>query len=568
MKKYDLSRKKPSALEKTRKLAEQNPNTIYGYFDLIQEEASRLNILQRPECFWNLDETNLCLDPSRTKVIAPKGKRASRITATSGREHVTVLAAVSAAGDKLPPFIVFKGKYILQNWHTQTPYPGTEVSRSESGWMTTEIFAAWFHRFCNHVTQRPLILVFDGHVSHVSLEIVRKAREENISIIKLPPHTTHRLQTLDKSCFGPLQKKWDKAVVTWNREHLFTRLSKSDFIHLVGTIWDDVFTTLNIQAGFRSAGLFPVNRKAYPEDVFDPEQLAVYKIKHPLEYAAPPTPKPATPRSIPPTRTTEAPLSSTANVKRALFQDQITGETVTGQEVCDASTEIIASEHETSNAIEDTIQLAATTTNPQASTSQLPTTSTPVSEKKSFIQLFSNTLMKRQDAAPKAGKPNRKHTHNQSVILTCDAILKDLEEPTTSEPKQKAKRSKKETTTKPATRQRSPSPANTTPPSSPEAMELDDSSSVDFDEDDFTDAASCFFNTSQYTRIKKHIKEHDYYAVDYNDTYYVGRVLKLNKNNVTMKFLTRLTDDKFDWPKRDDLDNVLPEGNLTSLLAN
>ena len=97
-------------------------------------------------------------------------------------------------------------------------------------------------------------------------------------------------------------------------------------------------------------------------------------------------------------------------------------------------------------------------------------------------------------------------------------------------------------------------------------MELDDSSSVDFD-DDFTDAASCFFNPRQYTRIRKHIKEHDYYAVDYNDTYYVGRALKLNKNIVTMKFLTRLTDDKFDWPKRDDLDNVLPEGKLTSLLA-
>ena len=169
------------------------------------------------------------------------------------------------------------------------------------------------------------------------------------------------------------------------------------------------------------------------------------KFKHPLEYAAPPTPKPATPRSIPPPRTTEAPLSSTENVKRALFQDQITGETVTGQEVCDASTEIIASEHKTSNAIEDTsttIQLAATPTDPQASTSQLPMTSTPVSDKKSFIQLLSNTLMKRQDAAPKAGKPNRKRTHNQSVILTCDAILKDLEEPTTSEPKQKDQKRK------------------------------------------------------------------------------------------------------------------------------
>ena len=45
-------------------------------------------------------------------------------------------------------------------------------------------------------------------------------------------------------------------------------------------------------------------------------------------------------------------------------------------------------------------------------------------------------------------------------------------------------------------------------------------------------------------------------------TPYVGRVLKLNKNNVTMNILTRLTDDKFDWPKRDDLDNCCQIGNL------
>ena len=76
-------------------------------------------------------------------------------------------------------------------------------------------------------------------------------------------------------------------------------------------------------------------------------------------------------------------------------------------------------------------------------TEQNPNTIYQNEEKKSFIQLLSNTLMKRQDAAPKAGKPNRKRKHNQSVILTCDVILKDLEEPTTSEPKQKDQKKKR-----------------------------------------------------------------------------------------------------------------------------
>ncbi|PCH44202.1 hypothetical protein WOLCODRAFT_56718, partial [Wolfiporia cocos MD-104 SS10] len=39
----------------------------------------------------------------------------------------------------------------------------------------------------------------------------------NINFYKLPSHTTHKLQSLDVGCFGPMQKKWTencKSIVS------------------------------------------------------------------------------------------------------------------------------------------------------------------------------------------------------------------------------------------------------------------------------------------------------------------------------------------------------------------
>lgn len=113
MDRWNLSTKLPSTLEKSRKIATTDPYIIYGFYDLLEQECTRLNILDRGECIWNVDETNLYLDPKQTRVVAPRGEKASRTTATSGREAITVLAGISAAGETLPPFVIFKGVYML-----------------------------------------------------------------------------------------------------------------------------------------------------------------------------------------------------------------------------------------------------------------------------------------------------------------------------------------------------------------------------------------------------------------------------------------------------------------------
>lgn len=122
----------------------------------------------------------------------------------------------------------------MEPWLTTEGYPGTLIARSKSGWMTSDVFYGWFQRFCRDVTQRPILLIYDGHSTHINLALINKAREENVTLIKLPPHTTDKLQPLDKCCFRPLKVAWDKAIHKWSQVHHARRLQKSEFIELTG----------------------------------------------------------------------------------------------------------------------------------------------------------------------------------------------------------------------------------------------------------------------------------------------------------------------------------------------
>ena len=50
---------------------------------------------------------------------------------------------------------------------------------------------------------KPILLIFDGHGSHKKFKLLKLAKEHNIIIFSLPPHTTYKLQPLDIGIFGP-----------------------------------------------------------------------------------------------------------------------------------------------------------------------------------------------------------------------------------------------------------------------------------------------------------------------------------------------------------------------------
>jgi hypothetical protein len=49
---------------------------------------------------------------------------------------------------------------------------------SDSGWMNKEIYLEWFRHFIQRIPPtRPVLLIQDGHSSHISIELIELARE-------------------------------------------------------------------------------------------------------------------------------------------------------------------------------------------------------------------------------------------------------------------------------------------------------------------------------------------------------------------------------------------------------
>ena len=85
----------------------------------------------------------------------------------------------------------------MANWVSSEQYPGMQIGQSENGWMTSDIFFEWFTKFCAEYTQRPLLLIYDGHSTHINLH---SSTRQGLKILPCSNsvHTTDRLQPLDE----------------------------------------------------------------------------------------------------------------------------------------------------------------------------------------------------------------------------------------------------------------------------------------------------------------------------------------------------------------------------------
>ena len=68
---HNLSVKKPQNVEYARKRM-TDPFVVNAYFDLLLSCLNDLELHSKPENVWNLDETSICVDPSKTKVVGEK----------------------------------------------------------------------------------------------------------------------------------------------------------------------------------------------------------------------------------------------------------------------------------------------------------------------------------------------------------------------------------------------------------------------------------------------------------------------------------------------------------------
>jgi hypothetical protein len=115
-----------------------------------------------------------------------------------------MIVCVNAKGDILPPLTVYAAKNVNDQWVNGGPDRST-FQCSHNGWINDDIFYFWFiNVFLTEIqlVPRPVLLFLDGHQCHFTVKVIEAAKQNNVIILCLPPHTTHVFQPLDLVTFG------------------------------------------------------------------------------------------------------------------------------------------------------------------------------------------------------------------------------------------------------------------------------------------------------------------------------------------------------------------------------
>ena len=200
--------------------------------------------------------------------MAEKGqKHVGKITAAT-KDQITVECCFNAAGDFCPPYIVFAGKrrsaYIHYEQFLEAFY-----GKSTNGWMEGLCFYGFIVKLYHWIVTNkpeikfPIIVLVDGHKSHILLETAIFCRDHGIILFIMLPGATFLMQPCDVGLNLPLKNVFKRKVTDFMVTH-YQPLTRKDFPGVFKATWDEVKQggIAMAENTFRICGLYPVNAEA------------------------------------------------------------------------------------------------------------------------------------------------------------------------------------------------------------------------------------------------------------------------------------------------------------------
>jgi hypothetical protein len=115
----------------------------------------------------NINEINVNFDPASGTMLAGRGERMIGCANTGSSARCTVLLGVTIDGEKLPPFIIYKGantpcSFIKREWkdlEARKKYGNPEdqvYTIQAKAWMDEQAMMKWVDEVWGHYTKDPL----------------------------------------------------------------------------------------------------------------------------------------------------------------------------------------------------------------------------------------------------------------------------------------------------------------------------------------------------------------------------------------------------------------------------
>ena len=149
---------------------------------------------------------------------------------------------------------------------------------TQNGWTRADVCVHWMREiFIPQIAllRKPgqhALLIFDGHQTHESWEMLQLAAQNDVELVRLPAHTTHKLQPLDVGVFGPMQAAWRKQCKDYTAR---TRsdMPLSQVVKEYLTARTRVIKKSNIKSAWKKSGLQKHDPNVFSENNYGPARL-------------------------------------------------------------------------------------------------------------------------------------------------------------------------------------------------------------------------------------------------------------------------------------------------------
>lgn len=203
----------------------------------------------------NMDQTPIWLSmhPQTTLNLVGAATVNGRRTGESGARF-TCTIAISANGDKLRPFLIFKGQ--PQGHIATREFPGNpdrvavDLCCQKSAWQDEENMLKWINTALVPYLQEkaagaPALLLLDHFSAHWTQNVRDRMEELGVTLHKIPPGCTGYVQPIDVGIGKPFKdrvrsKWWDWMLSLDPTAAAFATASREQAIAWVRQSWDEI----------------------------------------------------------------------------------------------------------------------------------------------------------------------------------------------------------------------------------------------------------------------------------------------------------------------------------------
>eukprot|EP00117_Sycon_ciliatum_P041057 scpid90355/ scgid30092/ Pogo transposable element with KRAB domain len=178
-----------------------------------------------PTMVVNCDQTGAKMVPVNKWTMAEQGSRQVDIVGLDDKREMTALLGVSAAGQVLPPQLIYAGKTTRCHPSGNVP-PGWNVTHSDNHWsnevtmlefidrVLVPFFASERERLDLADTQCGL-LIWDVFAAHRCAAVLKRLSDNNIKVLFIPAGCTGMLQPLDLTVNEPFKRHLKNQFGDW-----------------------------------------------------------------------------------------------------------------------------------------------------------------------------------------------------------------------------------------------------------------------------------------------------------------------------------------------------------------